>query len=119
MSEGKINGNIYQAPHCDDKVLHAPGKCKYCDAFPTAQANRITDNINFTGEGDPNKKQCPAEVRRSAATIHRWYGNVPVPEGTVVPSMWGIPEEEPQATAVCTCLSGRSRFCDVHGGDDE
>lgn len=69
-----------QAPHCDDLVLHAPGNCKYCDMFPDIQQARIKNGVNFTGENDPKKKQCPAEVRRSLDTINRWGGNVAHPE---------------------------------------
>lgn len=62
-------------PHCDDRVLHAPGVCSFCDLYPEEQAARIANGVNFTGESDPNKKQCPAEQRRSLDTINRWGGN--------------------------------------------
>lgn len=64
-------------PHCDELVLHAPGTCEYCDRYPVDQAIRVSEGINFTGEGNPNKKPCPAEVRRKLSTINKWGGNVP------------------------------------------
>lgn len=66
-------------PHCDNLVLHAPSTCKYCDMYPEEQQARIRDGVNFTGEGDPNKRTCPAEERRKLDIINRWYGNVPHP----------------------------------------
>lgn len=62
-------------PHCDRNVLHAPGKCEYCDMYPEEQAKRILAGVNFTGENDPNKKPCPAEERRSLDSINNWPGN--------------------------------------------
>ena len=41
---------ILQAPHCDPRVLHEPGKCMHCDNFPSWQELRQLWNINFTGE---------------------------------------------------------------------
>lgn len=68
-------------PHCDDRVLHAPGSCSYCDEYPLLQKARQVWGICFTD--DPRDvegldlMQCPAERRRSAADIHRWPGNRP------------------------------------------
>lgn len=62
-------------PHCDSRVLHAPALCRYCDMHPDWQALRMHYGINFTGENDSSKSQCPAEKFRSAETIHRWPGN--------------------------------------------
>lgn len=38
-----------QFPHCDARVLHAPGECGYCDACPVWQQLRIAWGIAFTG----------------------------------------------------------------------
>lgn len=72
---------VHQAPfpHCDSQVLHAPGKCEYCDEYPLMQQDRRRSSVNFTGENDPDKKQCPAEARRALAIINKWGGNVPKP----------------------------------------
>jgi hypothetical protein len=51
--------------------------CDVCDNFPIAQKLREIWNINFTGEGNPNKQPCPAEVARPVDLIHRWPGNRP------------------------------------------
>lgn len=86
MDEAKtVRDTIYRltgeyrpkAPHCDDLILHAPGKCVYCDEYAEEQQERIRDGVNFTGEGDPNKKTCPAEQRRALRDINRWGGNTP------------------------------------------
>lgn len=73
MSEG----NGYQAPHCDARILHAPGECKYCDWFPQRQQDRITQSINFTGQTDPKKAPCPAMFFRDADSLAHWGGNQP------------------------------------------
>lgn len=65
-------------PHCDAYVLHSPGTCQYCDAFPVLQDFRKGRYIAFTDEPpQPNKRPCPATLLRSAETIHRWHGNRP------------------------------------------
>ena len=64
-------------PHCDSSVLHAPGECHYCDAFPDWQAYRETARINFTGWDDPEKVPCPSLYWRDLAAIETWPGNVP------------------------------------------
>lgn len=68
-------------PHCDARVLHEPKNCEFCDMFPELQQERIKNNINFTGEGNPNKKPCPAEAARGLKSINSWYGNVAKPAG--------------------------------------
>jgi hypothetical protein len=40
---------IAQFPHCDQRVLHAPGECEYCDRHPDWQALRKAWGIAFTG----------------------------------------------------------------------
>lgn len=62
-------------PHCDRRVVHAPGKCRYCDMSPELQAAREAWGINFTGEYDRDKLICPAERERSLERIERWHGN--------------------------------------------
>lgn len=65
-------------PHCDAYVLHKPGVCAVCDAFPALQDFRKKHYIAFTGEPpQDNKRPCPATLFRPAETIHRWHGNRP------------------------------------------
>lgn len=40
---------IDQFPHCDQRILHAPGECEYCDGHPQWQAIRQAWGIAFTG----------------------------------------------------------------------
>jgi len=65
----------YCGPHCDSRVLHAPGICEHCDKFPELQAYRKAHVINFTGDHIIGQLVCPAEVRRSLAVINRWPSN--------------------------------------------
>lgn len=62
-------------PHCDSRVLHAPGECKYCDEYPDHQLQRRLAGVNYTGHYDPEKEICPAEQQRDIETINRWHGN--------------------------------------------
>lgn len=64
-------------PHCDERVLHAPSECIYCDEFPVEQAHRIAQGINFTGHNEPGLKPCPADAARGLGWAHVWYGNAP------------------------------------------
>lgn len=46
-------------PHCDGRVIHAPGACRYCDARPELQARPASD-------GDPEGVTIPEDVRAGA-----------------------------------------------------
>lgn len=74
-SDAKATKEHLQFPHCDMGVLHAPGRCEYCDRHPKWQKLRVAWNVNFTGESDPNKTTCPATQRRPVASIEAWPGN--------------------------------------------
>ena len=74
-----------QFPHCDQRILHAPGECEYCDAHHDWQALREAWGIAFTGHqpgvGRYSKElPCPADFNRpqgSTADHRRWGGNKP------------------------------------------
>ena len=66
MTEGMIEGQYYQTPHCNAEVLHVPGQCYYCDQFPSRQAVRVASGRPFT----------PPEA-------NGWSGNVAVKAGEV------------------------------------
>lgn len=68
-------------PHCDQRVLHAPGFCEYCDLYPAEQQSRFDGNINFTGENDPQKLACPSQAARPLDVINKWPGNRPKQSG--------------------------------------
>jgi hypothetical protein len=67
---------IGQYPHCDQRILHAPGECEYCDKHPEWQGLRLGWGIAFTGyEPEGNELPCPAMHARGA-TINSWGGNI-------------------------------------------
>jgi hypothetical protein len=65
-------------PHCDPKILHAPGECEYCDEHNDWQHLRELWGIAFTGyEPDESKKELPdpATFVRGFANCNSWWGN--------------------------------------------
>lgn len=75
----KVKNAIDQFPHCDARVLHAPGECAYCDKHPDWQALRIHWGIAFTGyQPDEKAKElpCPAWFARGE-NCQKWSGNTP------------------------------------------
>lgn len=70
-------------PHCDARILHAPGECEYCDERGDLQLARTAWGINFTGHYEPEMYLCPAEDRRDLGVIEQWGGNVKAP---IIPS---------------------------------
>lgn len=71
-----IHGRIPQFPHCDQRVLHAPGECVYCDKHSDWQALRAAWGIAFTGwEPEGTELPCPADHARGNATVNKWRGN--------------------------------------------
>lgn len=64
-------------PHCDERVLHKPGNCQYCDMYPEAQQKRVDERVNFTGHTDADKRLCPADIARGIGNAHMWHGNRP------------------------------------------
>lgn len=80
--EGPCNGlprppEVERYPHCDPRVLHRPGSCEYCamPEFAALHAYHDAHRINCTGERDPKKRPCPAELARPLDRINRWPGN--------------------------------------------
>lgn len=73
---------IGQFPHCDQRVLHAPGDCKYCDSHQEWQELRQAWGIAFTGQepvDEEHHKQlpCPSDFNRGKSGAHVWGGNYP------------------------------------------
>lgn len=83
MGETWEDQSIRQFPHCDSRVLHAPGECEYCDRHPEWQELREAWGINFTGhhlvanEYGSKYLPCPSEANRPLSKINQWDGNVP------------------------------------------
>lgn len=67
-------------PHCDARVLHAPGECEFCDLHPDWQEYRERSGINFTGHEEEGLAPCPSTYFRSLDNINRWPGNRPAPK---------------------------------------
>lgn len=75
-----LGQTIRQFPHCDQRVLHAPGECEFCDRHMDWQELRVAWGIAFTGwEPDENELPCPATKARSLNKINAWGGNVARP----------------------------------------
>jgi len=66
---------IGQFPHCDQRILHAPTECEYCDRHANWQELRIAWGIAFTGyEPEGQELPCPADHARGDK--HKlWGGN--------------------------------------------
>lgn len=63
-------------PHCDSRVLHAPGACVYCDAHPMLQLARQQWGIAYSGvQPGPAQLPCPADVARGREHYEAWPGN--------------------------------------------
>jgi hypothetical protein len=73
-------------PHCDQRILHAPGECKYCDMSPEWQELRVTWAIAFTGHPpEYGQTACPADLAvlyGERGDYNEWGGNLPRPQGT-------------------------------------
>ena len=85
---------IERFPHCDQRILHAPGECEFCGLHPEWQELREAWGIAFTGHwpglyakhGDIEELQlpCPADYARpqGSDSDHRaWGGNTAKPAG--------------------------------------
>lgn len=71
-----VHDIIDQFPHCDQRVLHAPNECSYCDDHKEWQALRVAWGIAFTGyEPEGKELPCPATYARGE-TLNKWPGNV-------------------------------------------
>ncbi len=95
-------------PHCDARILHAPGVCTYCDKHPEWQEYRLAAGICFTGETPENSWQtpCPADQARppdSPSDHRKWGANKPTSaDGDPT---W--PEETPTSVAMYGDKGGR------------
>lgn len=72
-----------QFPHCDQRILHAPGECEFCDGHPDWQELRQTWGIAFSGH-QPTEDQvyCPADravITGQRGDYNAWGGNIPRP----------------------------------------
>jgi len=70
---------ISQFPHCDQRILHKPGTCAYCDGHPLWQQLRDAWGVAFTGEAPVGDQvPCPADHARppGSESDHRaWNRN--------------------------------------------
>jgi hypothetical protein len=59
---GKKHATI---PHCDQRILHAPRECEFCDMHPEWQALRVLWGIAFTGyTPEGTELPCPADAAK-------------------------------------------------------
>lgn len=64
-----------QFPHCDQRILHAPGECQFCDEHPDWQFLREMWGICFTGY-TPEGKELPCPADNTRGDKHKqWFGN--------------------------------------------
>ena len=82
MGKRIIDGIDYplQPPHCDMRVLHAPGVCRYCDdpRLDEWRKYRTKKKILYTGELPRDGwTMCPAQAERGMDSLNRWPGNEP------------------------------------------
>lgn len=66
------------APHCDQRILHAPGECWSCDMYPDWHKLRELWGIDFTGHSTPGKLPCPADHHRPPGSMsdhQKWPNN--------------------------------------------
>lgn len=75
-----VRGYIGQFPHCDARILHAPGDCEFCDRHPEWQALRFAWTIAFTGYAPEDKELPDPATYARGETINRWQGNVATPK---------------------------------------
>lgn len=75
-------GLIYVNAHCDQRVLHSPGYCQYCDMYPEAQQKRVELGYDFTNDKPGTREHsCPAIQTRGWDNLNGWGGNQPVGPG--------------------------------------
>lgn len=58
------------APHCDARILHAPGECWACDLYPDWQALRVKWGIAFTGH-QPKDEVLRVDQREEPVAVRR------------------------------------------------
>jgi hypothetical protein len=86
-------------PHCDQRILHAPGECEYCDMAPEWQQLRIDWGICFTGHNPDFTStwvQCPADVARPVikAVVDKTVLGLPITDERPAHEFW--PGNAPQ-----------------------
>lgn len=79
QSEKNLLRGLICGPHCDQRVLHAPGDCDTCDDFPLLQKARQVWGIAFTGQPTSREapQPCPSDAARGIGKAHAWHGNTP------------------------------------------
>ncbi len=107
---------VKQFPHCDQRVLHRPGECEFCDMHPDWQSERTRKDVNFTGS-TIDTHPCPADEARGLAGAHVWGGNTPKKAGDK--SSWVEDYSSDVSTLSCTCgadsvKSPHSDWCDKY-----
>lgn len=61
-------------PHCDERVLHSPGTCRFCDMTPELQQYREMCGLPYTDFLQAKDALLPGETR-TRASAEAWGGN--------------------------------------------
>jgi hypothetical protein len=77
-------------PHCDARILHAPGECRFCDERDDLQALRRAWGIANSGHAPTADRPlpCPADAavtRGARGDYNRWGGNVATADRAMYP----------------------------------
>lgn len=118
MSDGVINGKTYPYPHCNAEVLHAPGRCVYCDAFPERQRMREAGGGGFTPD---EANGWSGNTAAPAGQEHTHMGVSYIPEGLIGPMVTQGTDVRCEATDLgyrCEgrVINGREHFGYHHFG---
>lgn len=73
---------LREYPHCDDKVLHARGDCRYCSLAQYERLHALRAEMSIAHSGamvETDQDPCPSEAYRPADIIERWPGNRAAP----------------------------------------
>lgn len=73
---------IHTFPHCDPRVLHARGECRYCSMTPYDRLHELRRRFNVAHTGatlETGQDACPSVAFRPADIIDLWPGNRAAP----------------------------------------
>lgn len=69
---------IHTYPHCDLRVLHARGECRYCSMASYDRLHELRGRFDIAHTGamlEAGQAACPSTAFRSLEVIEMWPGN--------------------------------------------